>query len=143
MKLMKKYLKLILADEEVGEEEGEFEEPAEVKELKRKIELVWCKNGRGNSYVVTAYGIGADGKINSTKETEYKIHWALLSLIKAATMAGFNYKKTLLPQKPWGRALSTRMRARLEPQSRRRRRRRRNTIASETTITLTRTAMVM
>jgi len=39
---MKKYLKLILADEEEGEEEGEFEELAEVMEVKRKIESAWC-----------------------------------------------------------------------------------------------------
>ena len=89
---MEKYLKLILADEEEGKEEGEFEEPAEVKELKHKIESAWCKKGRGNSYVVTAYDIGADGKIDRTKETKYKIDETLLSLIKAATMAGSNYK---------------------------------------------------
>jgi len=83
---MEKYLKRILADEEEGEEEGEFEEPAEVKELKRKIELVWCKNGRGNSYVVTAYGIGVDGKIDRTKETEYKIDETPLSFINACTL---------------------------------------------------------
>ena len=39
-KLTKKYLKLILADEEKGEEEGEFEELAEVMEVKRKIESI-------------------------------------------------------------------------------------------------------
>ena len=59
---MKKYLKPILADEQEGEVEGEFEEPAEVKEVKRKIESAWCKKIRGNSYVVIAYGIGANGK---------------------------------------------------------------------------------
>ena len=37
---MKKCLKLILANEQEGEEEGEFEEPAEVKEV--KIESAWC-----------------------------------------------------------------------------------------------------
>ena len=42
--------------------------------------------------MVTAYDIGADGKIDCTKETEYKIDETPLSLIKAATMAGFNYK---------------------------------------------------
>jgi hypothetical protein len=91
-KLMEKYLKLILADEEEGEEEGEFEEPAELKEVKRKIESVCWKKGKGNSYVVNAYDIGADGKIDRTKETEYKIDVTLLGLIKAATMAGFNSK---------------------------------------------------
>ena len=44
----------------------------------------------------TAYGIGADGKIDRTKETDYKIDETplshVLSLIKAATMAGSNYK---------------------------------------------------
>ena len=63
-----------------------------MKEVKRKIESAWCKKGMGNSNVVTAYGIGADGKIDRSKETEYKIHEALRSLFKAATMAGFNSK---------------------------------------------------
>ena len=99
-KLVEKYLKLMLADEEEDEEEDEFEEPAEVKEVKRKIESAWCKKGRGNSYVVTAYDIGADGKIDRTKETEYKIDETLLSLIKAATMAAFNYKVNFVSQKP-------------------------------------------
>ena len=36
-KPMKKYLKLILADEEEGEEEGKFEELVEVMEVKRKF----------------------------------------------------------------------------------------------------------
>ena len=48
--------------------------------MKRKIESIWCKKGRGNSYVVTAYDIGADGKIDRTKETECRIDETLLSL---------------------------------------------------------------
>ena len=67
---MEKYLELMPADEGGGEEEGEFEEPAEVKKVKRKIESIWWKKGRENSYVETAYDIGADGKIDFTKETE-------------------------------------------------------------------------
>ena len=98
---MEKYLKPMHADEEEGEEEGEFEEPAEAKEVKRKIESAWWKKGRRNSSVVTAYDIGADGKIDRTKENEYKIDEILLSLIKAATMAGFNSKANfILSQKP-------------------------------------------
>ena len=42
--------------------------------------------------MVTAYNISADGKIDRTKETEYKIDETLLNLIKAATMAVFSSK---------------------------------------------------
>ena len=48
--------------------------------------------------MVTAYDIGADGKIDRTKESEYKIDETLLSLIKAATMAGSNYKMYFVSQ---------------------------------------------
>ena len=59
-----------------------------MKKVKRKIELIWWKEGRGGYYVDTAYDISADGKIDRTKETEFKID-TLLSLIKSAIIAGF------------------------------------------------------
>ena len=53
-KLLQKYLKLVVVDEEEDEEEGEFEEPATVKDVNRKTESASWKKGKGISYVITA-----------------------------------------------------------------------------------------
>ena len=56
----------------------------------RKIDSVTWKKGKGNSYVVHAFDVCLDGKLDRKKLTEYKIDSSLIGLIKYATAKGRN-----------------------------------------------------
>jgi hypothetical protein len=72
-----------------GSDEDESNESASAT-IVRKIDSVTWKKGRGNSYVVNAFDVGRDGKLDRLKLTEYKIDNSLIDLIKDATSRGRN-----------------------------------------------------
>ena len=82
-KLQTKYINLVLRDREDDEddsddsdESGNENEPSAW--IFRKVESVIWKKGAGNSYVVVAYDLIADGKkMDREKPTEYKIDSSL------------------------------------------------------------------
>ena len=94
-KLNAKYLKINLVDEDDSSEEDEDEEPVLAERIRyrtitRKIDSVTWKKGKGNSYVVHAFDVCPDGKLDRKKLTEYKIDNSLIGLIKDATAKGRN-----------------------------------------------------
>ena len=95
-KLNAKYLKINLVDEdESSDEDDEDGEPVLAERIRyrtitRKIDSVTWKKGKGNSYVVHAFDVCPDGKLDRKKLTEYKIDNSLISLIKDATAKGRN-----------------------------------------------------
>ena len=56
----------------------------------RKIDSVIWKKGKGNSYVVNAFDVCTDGKLDRKKLIECKIDNTLIGLIKDATVKGRN-----------------------------------------------------
>ena len=90
-KLLRKYVKLVVEDEEDdGDEEGDAAAAVAPALVKRKIDSIVWQKGRGNSYVARACNITQDGKMDRTKLTDYKLEATLMDLIIAGTTAGFN-----------------------------------------------------
>jgi len=90
-----KYTHLYVRDDYEGDDDdggggGGGGDGGEQTTVIRKIDTVTWKTGKGNSYVVNAFDVGPDGKLDRTKLTEYKIDDSLISLIKSATEAGNN-----------------------------------------------------
>ena len=77
-KLNSKYVKLHLIDEDRSSDEDDeggenvFAERVRFKTITRKIDSVTWKKGK-NSYVLHAFGVGPDGKLDRKMLTEYKI----------------------------------------------------------------------
>ncbi len=95
-KLNSKYVKVNLIDKnDCSDDDDEGGEPVlaerfRCRTITWKIDSVTWKKGKGNSYVVNAFDVCTDGKLDRKKLTECKIDNTLIGLIKDATVKGRN-----------------------------------------------------